>query len=183
MAAIVKAHVLEGVPIEGPMDSEAARVGALQIAGALGAAHARGILHRDLKPGNVLMTASGVTLVDFGLAKLTADADGPTMQTLPGAVLGTAAYMAPEQAQGYAADARSDIFSVGAVLYELLSGARAFRGASLLATLDAVVRHEPPTVAVSAHADCIEVPGQGSCPAIPERGRSGGCVARMRASD
>lgn len=137
---------LEGAPIEGPMDTEAARHVALQIAGALEAAHARGILHRDLKPGNVLMTAGGVKLVDFGLAKLAVDVDNPTIHTLAGAVFGTPAYMSPEQAQGRATDARSDIFSFGAVLYELLAGARAFRGESLLSTLDAVVRHDPPSL-------------------------------------
>ena len=112
-------------------------------------------MHRDLKPGNILVIESGAKLVDFGLAKMDAPAlpDDPTIGSLssPGIIVGTVAYMSPEQAQGQAVDARSDVFSFGAVLYELLSGRRAFRGDTPLATITAVVSEEPP--ALEAPAD------------------------------
>src|SRR5260370_1258983 len=124
---------LDGEPVKGPLpDAEAVRV-AMQIAGALEAAHAKGILHRDLKPGNILMTPAGTKLLDFGLAKLVTDADA----TLTMGVSGTPVYMSPEQAEGRPLDARSDVFSFGAVLYELLAGRRAFD------SLAAVLRDEP----------------------------------------
>lgn len=138
---------VEGVPLRGPLKtSEAMRI-ALQIAGALEVAHARGILHRDLKPDNILITRSGAKLLDFGLAKLKADSSSDMANTLDatldGTLLGTAAYMSPEQAQGKAMDERSEVFSFGAVLYEMLTGRRAFGGGLLLETLNAVVRCEP----------------------------------------
>lgn len=108
---------IEGKPLRGPMPLEQALSIAAQIAEALEAAHARSILHRDLKPGNVLLGAAGAKLLDFGIARLTADPDG----TKTMAVMGTPLYMSPEQAEGKALDARSDIFSFGAVLYELLA--------------------------------------------------------------
>jgi serine/threonine protein kinase len=112
---------------------------AVQIADALAAAHAAGIVHRDLKPANIMVTESGlVKVLDFGLAKLMESAQGSesettrTMQstTGPGVILGTAPCMSPEQAQGKALDARSDIFSFGSVLHEMLTGQRAFDGES-----------------------------------------------------
>src|SRR5205807_2107235 len=105
-------------------------------------AHAKGILHRDLKPANILVTSAGVKLLDFGLAKLTAP-DADHTQTMAGSVMGTPAYMSPEQAQAKPLDARSDVFSLGAVLYELISGRRAFKGESMVDILSAVVRDEP----------------------------------------
>jgi serine/threonine protein kinase/Tfp pilus assembly protein PilF len=134
---------IEGAPLRGPLPLEQALRFAAQIAGALGVAHSKGILHRDLKPENVLVTASGVKLLDFGLAKLMTDSDPGVTKTTEGAVLGTAAYMSPEQAQGRPLDERSDVFSFGAVVYEMLSGARAFGGASMLDTLNSVVRDDP----------------------------------------
>src|SRR5262245_61706859 len=110
---------------------------AVQIAEGLAAAHDRGIVHRDLKPENLFVTRDGrVKILDFGLAKLTHQEEGSqvtnlptaTAGTEPGVVLGTLGYMSPEQVRGRPADARSDIFSFGAILYEMLSGKRAFQG-------------------------------------------------------
>jgi len=134
---------VDGVPLKGPLCAAEALPLALQIAGALEAAHKRGILHRDLKPANVLVTESGAKLLDFGLAKMTRESDIDATGTAEGSVVGTAAYMSPEQARGRPVDGRSDIFSFGALLYEVLSGRRAFVGDSILDTLNAVVSSEP----------------------------------------
>ena len=126
---------------------------AIQMAGALAKAHAAGIVHRDLKPGNIMINAEGrVKLLDFGLAKLTEanppggpDEDTRTLRahSEEGTIAGTAAYMSPEQAESKPVDARSDIFSFGAVLYEMATGTRAFHGDSKLSTLSAVLRENP----------------------------------------
>ena len=136
---------IEGEPLRGPLPLEDALSLAIQVASALEEAHGRGVLHRDLKPANILVTRAGAAkLLDFGLAKLSREGEqADVTRTMEGAVLGTAAYMAPEQAQGKPLDERSDVFSFGAVLYELLSGQRAFGGSSMLDTLNAVVRDEP----------------------------------------
>jgi serine/threonine-protein kinase len=127
---------VEGVPLRGPLPPEDVIRLALQMASALEAAHARGILHRDLKPDNILVTRKGaIKLLDFGIAKLTAS-PGATATMLSG-IVGTPLYMSPEQAEGLQVDARSDIFSLGAVLYELLAGRRAFD------SLAALLRDEP----------------------------------------
>ena len=135
---------VEGSRLRGPLAVDVAVRLALEIAGALEEAHSRGILHRDLKPANILVTAKGVgKLIDFGLAKLTAEFDRNATQTMEGAVKGTAAYMSPEQAEGLPVDERSDIFSFGAVLYEMLSGERAFPGSTKATVLAAVLRDDP----------------------------------------
>jgi serine/threonine-protein kinase len=139
---LVMEHI-EGVPLSGPLDVDEAVRLALQIAAALEAAHGQGIVHRDLKPANVLVTCGRAKLLDFGIAKLRRAATDATM-TMESQITGTPAYMSPEQAQGQETDARSDIFSFGAVLYEMLSGRRAFEAASAAATLSAVLRDEPP---------------------------------------
>jgi len=133
----------------GRLPLEQALRNAIEIAGAVAAAHAAGIIHRDLKPGNVILTKSGAKLLDFGLAKLgVALHDGATTQTVAahtreGTILGTIGYMSPEQAEGRVLDARSDIFSFGAILYEMATGQRAFHGGSSVATLAAILGQEP----------------------------------------
>src|SRR5437870_2372905 len=127
---------------------------ALQIASGLAAAHEKGIVHRDLKPENIFVTRDGrVKILDFGLAKVRAlpkdgvtDAQTEARETDPGTVVGTAGYMSPEQVRGGTVDHRSDIFALGAILYEMLSGRRAFRGSSSIDTLHAILHDDPPEI-------------------------------------
>ena len=143
---------IEGTPLNGPLPLDRACRYAVEIADALSAAHAKGITHRDLKPANILVTASGIKLLDFGLALLSRDGEGRPRTaeatatvglTQAGVVLGTAAYMSPEQAEAKPVDARSDIFSFGLVFYEMLSGRRAFTGDSAIAVMAAILHKEP----------------------------------------
>jgi eukaryotic-like serine/threonine-protein kinase len=128
---------------------------ARQIAAGLAAAHAKGVTHRDLKPDNLYITNDGrVKILDFGLAKVAAvesDSDATvTGGTTPGIAMGTVGYMSPEQARGQVADHRSDIFSFGVVLYEMLSGQRAFHRDSTMDTLSAILKEDPPALADAA---------------------------------
>jgi serine/threonine protein kinase/Tol biopolymer transport system component len=141
---------------------------AIQIARGLAAAHEKGIVHRDLKPENIFVTASGqVKILDFGLARRTdalanADTMSPTVGrfTDPGTVLGTVGYMSPEQVRGEPGDHRSDIFSFGAVLYELVSGQRAFQRSTAAETMTAILREEPPNVSEHTSAGLPPALGQ-----------------------
>src|SRR5580704_6139411 len=155
-APYVVSELLEGETLRdrlrtGPLNSRRAIDFALQIVRGLAVAHEKGITHRDLKPENLFITNDGrVKILDFGLAKLThpeADqsGDAPTQQiaTDAGTVMGTVGYMSPEQVRGKPADPRSDIFAFGAILYEMLSGKRAFHGDSSADTMSAILKEEP----------------------------------------
>jgi eukaryotic-like serine/threonine-protein kinase len=139
---------VDGAPLHGPLPIDTVVRVARQIASAIETAHSRGILHRDLKPANVLLTRAGdAKLLDFGLAKLIAPSDGrldEVTRTIDGMIVGTAAYMSPEQAEGKPLDVRSDIFSFGVVLYEMVSGRRAFEGETPARVISALLRDEPP---------------------------------------
>jgi len=151
-------ELLEGDTLRGrlsgsPPATRRAIDAALQVARGLAAAHEKGIVHRDLKPENVFLTEDGrVKILDFGLAKLlpaetaASDTRAPTVEggTEPGVVLGTLGYMSPEQVRGKAADHRTDIFAFGAILYEMLSGRRAFRGETAADTMSAILQQDPP---------------------------------------
>jgi eukaryotic-like serine/threonine-protein kinase len=142
-------ELIEGTRLEGPLSLDQVFRYGVQICDALDAAHKKNIIHRDLKPGNILVNASGVKLLDFGLAKVGA-ASSPSEVTdtitAAGTVMGTVAYMSPEQARGEVVSARSDIFSFGAVLYEMLSGRKAFERKSFVETVSAILRDEPPAL-------------------------------------
>ncbi len=148
----------------GGLAAKAAVNFAIQIADALAAAHEIGIIHRDLKPTNIMVTRSGlVKILDFGLAKLSEAAAGAGEDTrtreatVEGVVLGTYHYMSPEQAEGRAVDARSDIFAFGAVLYEMLSGHKAFAGPTGLSVLNAVLSRDPAPLGADTPAGLREI--------------------------
>lgn len=153
---------IEGTPLKGPLPLDQALKYAIQICDAMAAAHMKGVTHRDLKPANILVTKSGVKILDFGLAKFTRPApttspsEDPTFTTgLTGRneILGTLPYMSPEQLQsqqGKEVDARSDIFSFGLVLYEMVTGKRAIEGASPVSIIAAIM--ERPAPSISEHA-------------------------------
>jgi serine/threonine protein kinase len=144
---------IEGKPLEGPLPLDDAIRIAGQIADALEAAHEKGIVHRDLKPGNIVLRSDGsVKVLDFGLAKVNTAVSPELIQNSPtismaatqaGVILGTAAYMSPEQARGKAVTPRADIWAFGVVLYEMVTGKRLFEGEDLTETLASVVKHQP----------------------------------------
>ncbi|MEP7339251.1 MAG: protein kinase [Acidobacteriota bacterium] len=157
-APFIVAELLEGEELrkqmkDGPLPVRRSIEYARQIASGLAAAHEKGIVHRDLKPENLFVTKDGlVKILDFGLAKLRpqpsepsgADNAAQTQITNPGMIMGTVGYMSPEQVRGQETDHRSDIFSFGLILYEMLAGRRAFQGESFAETMAAIVKEEPP---------------------------------------
>ncbi len=152
----LQGDTLEQSLAKGAMPLERALDIGIHIADALAAAHRAGIVHRDLKPGNIMLTRSGVKLLDFGLAKAAAASAGgrsmltttPPGLTVEGTILGTFPYMAPEQLQGEEADQRSDIFAFGAVLYEMITGHRAFDGKSQASLIAAILDRQLPPVSL-----------------------------------
>jgi len=181
--AYLVTELLEGRTLReqmlGPPPSAKRALGlALQVARGLEAAHAKGIVHRDVKPENILLTEDGrVKILDFGVAKLIARGEAATAETTgaepshPGELAGTLSYMSPEQARGQPVDARTDVFSLGVVLYELLSGRHPFRRSSATATLQAILGEEPedltratpgvPAAVSAAVQRCLSKPREG----------------------
>ncbi|MBI4468216.1 MAG: serine/threonine-protein kinase [Acidobacteria bacterium] len=148
----VEGQTLEARIRNGPLDCDEVVDIGIQVAKALQEAHSKGIIHRDIKPANIVITPKGlVKVLDFGLAKVTRN-DGPLLdgdssrgrRTQPGVVMGTVGYMSPEQVRGQVADHRSDIFSFGVILYEMLSGHRPFKGESNVEVMNAILKEEPP---------------------------------------
>ena len=157
--AYLVAELLEGETLReriarGPMPLAEVLLTAAEIVSGLGAAHEAGLVHRDLKPENIFLTRNGTAkILDFGIAKLAQDETvGDGKSTLTGVVLGTAGYLAPEQIRGERVDARADLFAVGVVLFEALTGTRAFARAHLVETLHAIL-HEPPADALASRDD------------------------------
>src|ERR1035438_6687096 len=149
---------VEGGPLKGPLPIEKTVEYAGQILDALDAAHQRGITHRDLKPANILVAKQGIKLLDFGLAKQTVrlgEADVTKALTNQGQIVGTLQYMSPEQLQGKEVDARSDLFSFGCVLYEMLTGKRAFEGQNAASVTAAILEREPAPLEVARPLDRV----------------------------
>jgi len=156
---LLEGETLRSAIASGRLPRRKAMEYALQLAQGLAAAHEKGIVHRDLKPENVFVTNEGrLKILDFGLAKLAPREPASTSTAIPtetagtepGVVMGTLGYMSPEQVRGQAADARSDIFSFGAILYEMLSGQRAFRGGSAADTMSAILKEDPPDLSAAS---------------------------------
>ena len=155
----VEGHTLQQRLEKGRLPLDQALEYAIQIADALDKAHRQGVVHRDLKPGNIMLTKSGTKLLDFGLAKLKGDSgtvsplsqmptqDPSAPLTAEGTIIGTLQYMAPEQLEGKEADARTDIFAFGAVVYEMVTGKKAFEGASQASLIGAIMNSEPKPMA------------------------------------
>jgi serine/threonine protein kinase len=150
---------IEGTPLKGPIPLAKAILYAGEILDALDGAHRKGVVHRDLKPANLLVSKQGVKLLDFGLAKqapaVGGDATVTRGFTVAGSILGTVQYMSPEQLQSKAVDARSDLFSFGCVLYEMLTGKRAFEGESPASVIAAVLEREPVPLEISPPLDRV----------------------------
>ena len=160
VSELLEGETLRTVLDRGALSQRKAIEYGVQIAQGLAAAHEKGIVHRDLKPENIFLTRDArVKILDFGLAKQSqkasaATSDGVTLtssHTAAGVVMGTASYMAPEQVRGEPADPRTDIFSFGAVLYEMLSGKRAFRRDTPAETMTAVLKEDPPELSDPGH--------------------------------
>ncbi|HZL94833.1 MAG TPA: serine/threonine-protein kinase [Vicinamibacterales bacterium] len=148
----LEGETLANLLVQGPLPLAQALQTGIEIADALDKAHHRGIVHRDLKPGNIMLTKNGAKLLDFGLAKLHSHGTAlevsaaPTMTsplTGAGSIVGTFQYMAPEQLEGREADARSDIFAFGAVLYEMVTGKRAFTGSTQASVIASILKDTP----------------------------------------
>ena len=148
-------ETLEARLAKGPLPLEQTLEYAIQIADALDKAHRQGVVHRDLKPGNIMLVKSGAKLLDFGLAKLQATDTPTNLSALPteqtnltaeGTILGTLQYMAPEQLEGKEADSRTDIFAFGAVVYEMATGKKAFEGKSQASLIAAILKDDPPAM-------------------------------------
>jgi serine/threonine protein kinase len=154
VSELLEGSTLRQVLQRGPLPVRKTIDYAVQIAHGLAAAHEQGIVHRDLKPENLFVTKDGrIKILDFGLAKLmqpqpVPDGNAPTMTrgTDPGMVMGTAGYMSPEQVRGKAVDHRTDIFAFGAILYEMLTGTRAFHRSTSAETMTAILNDEPPAI-------------------------------------
>ena len=192
---LLEGETLSARSSKGPMPiAQVLRIGA-EIADALEAAHRQGIVHRDLKPANVMLTSSGVKLLDFGLAKgadgaavTDGSGDAPTVPgplTAEGTWIGTAAFMAPEQLLGKPTDARTDVFAFGAVLYEMVTGKRAFDGRTVPEIASTILHQEPPAVSslrpgvpIALSRLIAECLAQGAGPAVAECARP-----RARAGD
>jgi serine/threonine protein kinase len=157
VSELVDGEPLRGIIDRGPLQIRKVIDYAVQMAEALAAAHELGIVHRDLKPENVMVARTGrVKVLDFGLAKQNVTAAGDKTATMaaslsqPGMVMGTAGYMSPEQVRGEPVDARSDIFSLGCVLYEMIAGKRAFQARSSVETMHAILNDDPPEVTLNS---------------------------------
>ena len=151
---LVEGEILSARLSKGRIPLNEALRAASQIAAAMAEAHRKGVVHRDLKPANVVLTKSGVKILDFGLAKMehALDATAKKGGTIAGAVLGTPHYMSPEQAQGKEADARSDIFSFGVIVYEMLAAKKPFEGQSAATIMAAIMERDPPALGGAAPA-------------------------------
>ena len=198
---LLEGETLRSVLAGGKLSARKTLDYSLQIVHGLAAAHEKGIVHRDLKPENIFVTNDGrLKILDFGLAKLTHTEERGTQKTNlptatagtePGVVLGTLGYMSPEQVRGKPADARSDIFSFGAILYEMLSGRRAFHGDSAADTMSAILKEDPPDLsrheperAAGARAHRPALPREEPGAALPLGARPGirprGALGRFR---
>ena len=174
VSELVEGETLTRSILRGPLPvAEVIEVGT-QLAEGLAAAHAAGVVHRDLKPGNIMLTRTGrVKILDFGLARqdpVPGFESGTTDVSHPGVILGTPGYMSPEQVRGTSVDHRSDLFSFGVVLYEMLCGKPAFEGASSADVMSAILKEDPPNLphaACSAATNCTAVSGEGTQSPVP----------------